>query len=67
MHAGRGDLPIHSNGTFLVATVILYKVAMGENASVKIKGGGGKGRHLYIVKIENLNPVLTASLRPYLV
>ncbi len=35
---------------------------MGENASVKIEGGGGMGRYLYIVKIGNFHPVLTSSL-----
>ena len=35
---------------------------MGENVSVKIEGGGGKGRYLYIVKIEIFHPVLTPSL-----
>ncbi len=36
---------------------------MGENVSVKIEGGGGKGCYLYIVKIENFHPVLTSSLK----
>ena len=32
--------------------------------SVKIEGGGVKGRYLYIVKIEIFHPVLTSSLTP---
>ena len=39
------------------------ELAMGENASVKIEGGGGKSCYLYIVKIENFHPVLTSSLK----
>ncbi len=38
-------------------------VTAGENPSVKIEGGGGKGLYLYIVKIENFHPVLTSSLK----
>ncbi len=37
-------------------------MAAGENASVKIEGGGGKDRYLYIVKIEIFHPVLTSFL-----